>query len=166
MCYSVGIVGSRAFTNFKILEEMLDRLQEKYEFTIEKIVSGGAPGADSLAVKYADKNEIGYTVFPAQWSNLDVKPCVIKYNQYNKPYNSMAGFIRNKDIVENSNLIIAFWDLKSEGTKDALSKAKRKNIPTLVVDVSDLTLPIRKIPVLLRGEIDYVRPEESNCVPG
>ena len=40
-------------------------------------------------------------------------------------YGKAAGIIRNKDIVENSNMVIAFWDGKSKGTASSIELAKK-----------------------------------------
>lgn len=76
---------------------------------ITEIISGGASGVDSMAIKYANENNIKLTVFYADW----------------KTYGKSAGPIRNRKMAEyckkspNSRLI-AFWDMKSPGTKNMI----------------------------------------------
>ena len=45
----IAIIGSRNFTNYKLLQEIL----EQYKPKITLVVSGAAKGADSLGEKWA-----------------------------------------------------------------------------------------------------------------
>ena len=103
----IAVVGSRTFTNYTLLQSVLD-LAVKHG-VLDEIVSGGARGADSLARKYARDYNVSYKEFPAQW---DI-------------YGKRAGFIRNKFIVEYCDIVIAFWDGKSRGTKDTINTARK-----------------------------------------
>jgi predicted Rossmann fold nucleotide-binding protein DprA/Smf involved in DNA uptake len=105
-------VGSRTFSDYDFLCSVLDP-QRKY---ITQIVSGGARGADTLAFDYATEYNIAVEVFRPD------------YERYHKK----APFVRNKLIVNNSDIVIAFWDGKSTGTKHTLDYAKTKNIKSLV----------------------------------
>ena len=104
----MGVIGSRTFTNYKYMKEILD------SFSFSEIVSGGAKGADSLARKYAEEKNIPITEILPDW------------NQYGKS----AGFKRNKLIIDESDAIIAFWDGKSKGTAHSIRLAKEagKNV--------------------------------------
>ena len=109
----LAIIGSRNFTNYKLLQEIL----EQYKPKITLVVSGAAKGADSLGEKWALENNIQTLIFPADW------------NQYGK----RAGFIRNEDIIKNCDCCIAFWDGKSKGTKHSLSLCEKLNKPYKIV---------------------------------
>lgn len=74
-------------------------------------MSGGAKGADSLAERFAKENNIETMIFPADWDK----------------YGKNAGYIRNKDIISNSDIVIAFWDGKSKGTKISIDLAKQSS---------------------------------------
>lgn len=113
----VAVIGSRNFTDYPRLKKALDLVPVK----ITEIVSGGAKGADSLAEKYAKERNIPVKVFYAKWKDLDAKPCVVKSNKYGQ-YNALAGHNRNTEIIERAELIMAFWDGKSRGTKDSIDK--------------------------------------------
>ena len=78
---------------------------------LDVIVSGGAKGADSLARHYAVVNDIELVEFIPDW----------------KKYGRGAGMKRNKDIIENCDYCIAFWDGKSKGTKNSINLAKKSN---------------------------------------
>ena len=101
----VAVIGSRTFTNYEKVKKVLDQLE------ISLIVSGGAKGADSLAECYAVENSIETLIFEAEWDK----------------YGRSAGYIRNVDIVNSSDIILAFWDGKSKGTLHSINFAKKKN---------------------------------------
>jgi ABC-type sugar transport system substrate-binding protein len=109
----VGIVGSRGFDDYPTMERILLETINPME---DSIVSGGAKGADTLAKRFADENEIYIKEFPAEWN----------------VHGKYAGLYRNDDIVAQSDYIIAFWDGKSKGTKDTIDKARDKGIVVMV----------------------------------
>lgn len=74
---------------------------------VSKIISGGARGIDTLAEQYADSHGI---------PKLILKP---DYKRYGRG----APHVRNRSIVEESDLIIAIWDGKSRGTKETIDYA-------------------------------------------
>lgn len=100
-----AVVGSRNFVNYGIVCSILDEYTD-----ITHIVSGGARGADYLGKKYAEEKNLEYIEFPAEWDK----------------YGRSAGFIRNKDIVNNSDIIIAFWDGISKGTENTINYARKQ----------------------------------------
>lgn len=98
-----------------------------------EIVSGKADGADKLGEKFAEFFDIKVKPFPADWDNLDVDPCVVKHNNNGKPYNALAGYIRNKQMLdyaleEENGLLVAFWDGKSKGTKSMIELAEKAGL--------------------------------------
>jgi len=99
----VIIAGGREFNNYELLKSSCDRILIR-QSNIE-IVSGKALGADKLGEDYA--KEKGYKIkeFPADW---------IKYKKG-------AGPIRNKQMAEYADGLIAFWDGQSKGTKNMKS---------------------------------------------
>ncbi|KKL45313.1 hypothetical protein LCGC14_2356910, partial [marine sediment metagenome] len=48
-------------------------------------------------------------------------------------YGKSAGFLRNQTIIDNCDMVVAFWDGKSKGTADTINKAKRSKKPILLV---------------------------------
>lgn len=112
----IGVVGSRSFKDYELLKQTLDSLS----FEITQIISGGASGADTLAEWYALEKKIPLKVFRPDW----------------KKFGKRAGFLRNTDIVKNSEHVIAFWDSLSRGTLDSINKAKNLNIPVTIVNFS------------------------------
>jgi nucleoside 2-deoxyribosyltransferase len=43
-----------------------------------------------------------------------------------------APLVRNRKIVEHSDIIVAVWDSKSKGTKYAIDYAKKQRKPTFI----------------------------------
>lgn len=109
--FKVAIVGSRTFTDYDLAEKFIDKVCEEDYIPIEKIISGGAKGADTIAEEYARKHNIDTQIFKPDWEK----------------YGKSAGFRRNKDIIENCDICIAFWDGESKGTKHDIDLCKKLN---------------------------------------
>lgn len=112
---SLGIIGSRTFNDYEFLKTCLNEYKDKADV----VVSGGAKGADSLGEKWANEMGIKKYILKPDW----------------KKFGRSAGFIRNRDIVSNSDLIIAFWDGKSSGTKHSIDLAFELKKDILVINV-------------------------------
>ena len=110
----VAVVGSRTFKDYKLL---LNTMQKLAIGEIDNIVSGGAAGADSLGKRFANRWQIATITFPANWDK----------------YGKSAGFRRNQHIVDYSDMVVAFWDGKSKGTKDTIDKARIAKKSTYIV---------------------------------
>ena len=117
--FKVIIAGGRDFGNYNRLKNYCDKiLKAKVEQGYEiKVVSGTANGTDKLGERYA--KEKGYEVlqFPADWDT----------------HGRSAGYIRNKQMVENADACICFWNGVSNGTKWMIEIAKEKQLPLRVV---------------------------------
>ena len=122
MNVKLAVIGSRDFNDY----ELVCKTIKEHKFEPILIVSGGAKGADSLGERYADDNNIPKKIFQAEWDNLDAEPCKIKTNKQGKKYNVLAGFNRNKSIVDEADMILAFWDGKSSGTENSIEYAEQK----------------------------------------
>lgn len=129
----VAVIGSRGFTDYSVVKGYLDRLNEKREITL--IVSGGATGADSLGARWADDNGVQKLIHYAVWEDLTQPDARIKVNAYGKQYDANAGFRRNKYIIDDSEIIIAFWDMRSPGTRNSIQYAKTKGKKLAIIKV-------------------------------
>lgn len=113
----VAVVGSRSILDrqfvFKTLDFYLARLLKEYEVIL---VSGGAIGIDKLCEDFARER------------NLKAEIYLPDYKQYGKG----ATFIRNSQIVEASDYLIAITT-GSKGTEDSIKKARKKGIEVKVV---------------------------------
>ena len=102
----VAVIGSRTFNDQALLYSALEKIDSP-----ELIVSGGAKGADQLAEQYAREKNIPIKVFLPDYAK----------------YGRAAPTIRNKSIVQEADIVIAFWDGHSRGTQHSLKIAKEQN---------------------------------------
>ena len=116
--YKIIIAGGRDFMDYNLLKEKTNKiLQEKRVSHKIVIVSGCARGADTLGLRYASENAFDAEEYPADWDK----------------YGKKAGYMRNVEMAENANALIAFWDGKSKGTKHMIDIATERNLPTRVI---------------------------------
>lgn len=104
----IAIVGSRNVTVSDI---------GKYISNAEEIVSGGAVGVDCCAAEYAKEHGIKLTEFLPQYER----------------YGRAAPIVRNKEIVDYSDKIIAFWDGSSKGTLSVIKYAQKAGKPCEII---------------------------------
>lgn len=109
----IAVIGSRGFNNYDLVCDELNPLLND----IELIVSGGAKGADTLGERWANENNIRTLIFKPDW------------NKWGK----RAGFIRNTDIIANSDYVIAFWDGVSPGTLSSIKLSERSGTKIKIV---------------------------------
>jgi len=104
----VAVIGSRGL--------QVDHLEDYLPEDVTEIVSGGARGIDTCAKNYAIAHGLKLTEFLPEY----------------KKYGRGAPLRRNITIIENADLVLAFWDGKSRGTKYVIDKCKKRNIPVVV----------------------------------
>ena len=132
MKYRIMIAGSRDFNDYEFLETTVVKAIAKRDNVVKQfddivIVSGKAKGADYLGEKFAEEFGLEVEEYKAEWGNLESQPCKIKYNEYGKPYNCLAGFNRNLDMIKASDLVIMFSVNNSPGTANALKLCLEHN---------------------------------------
>lgn len=98
----IAIIGSRGLH--------VDDLENYLLENVTEIVSGGAKGIDKDAETYAKANNIKMTVFLPQ------------YDRYGRG----APIVRNKQIADYADEVIAFWDGKSRGTLSVIEYCKKQ----------------------------------------
>jgi len=130
----IAIVGSRDindmgwfkdFVHYGVLEE----IEGPNTYQAITIISGGARGVDTLARDYAHAMDSDFIMF---------KPYHLIDNKV--PYEPKYFFVRNKQIVDNSDVVIAVWDGKSKGTEDVIRYSKKRKKPLYVVEYPSGTL--------------------------
>lgn len=104
----VAIVGSRDFSDLALVREYISGLHP-----YDQVVSGGARGVDLYAEQCAIFFGLDVVSFPADWEK----------------HGKSAGFIRNKQIVDYADRIVAFWDGKSRGTAHTIDLARKAGKP-------------------------------------
>lgn len=110
----VGIVGSRGFSDLEQVRAYVRTLAPG-----TTVVSGGAAGVDSAAEEEARRLGLPVQIIKPEWAR----------------YGRRAGFLRNKDIVNAADRVVAFWDGKSRGTSHTIKLAEVANKLQSVVTV-------------------------------
>lgn len=110
----VAVVGTRSFKDISILSNILNNHLKPGDI----IVSGGAIGVDKMSEDWAKQNGYKTFIYLPNW----------------KLYGKSAGFIRNKQIVDNSEYVIAIWNGNSKGTLHSINLAKEQGKKVFVYD--------------------------------
>lgn len=101
----VAVIGSRNLS--------VNNLEKYLPQDTTELVSGGARGVDSSAKAYALKN------------NIPIKEFLPDYNALGKS----APLVRNIDIIKYADVVLAFWDGESRGTKFVIDNCKKIGKP-------------------------------------
>ena len=129
-----AIVGSRRYEDKKKIKDFIFKLKKEYgEETI--IVSGGCKtGADRYAKKYALELGLQYEEYPP-FHEVHNLYCVLPEHCFGKPFNMKYFFVRNKQIAQSSDIVVAFIPEghKSNGTESTIKYAKKFNKKVLII---------------------------------
>ena len=122
---TVIITGGRDFDNYEMVKETLNYL---FGALAVKLIAGACSqgtltytrpdgtqvfGADGLAERYAAEFGYDFTPYPADW----------------KKHGRSAGPIRNSEMIKSgAEVCIGFWDGKSKGTFDMMTKANKAGL--------------------------------------
>ncbi len=104
----VAVIGSRGLR--------VDHLEDYLPEDVTEIISGGARGIDTCAKNYALAHGLKLTEF------------LPEYEKYGRG----APLRRNITIIEYADLVLAFWDGTSRGTKYVIDTCKQRNIPVVM----------------------------------
>jgi len=83
---------------------------------ITEVVSGGARGVDRDGESFAKLNHLPIKLFQPDWDK----------------YKNSAGMLRNIEMAEYADALVAIWDGKSPGTKQMITIMKSKNKPVYI----------------------------------
>lgn len=108
----VIIAGSRKITSQSIVAKAIDLSS----FHITEVVSGTAFGVDKAGEEWARSHNLPVKQFPADWETLGRK----------------AGYVRNVQMAEYADGLIAVWDGISRGTKHMIETMKKTGKPVYV----------------------------------
>lgn len=100
----VAVIGSRGLT--------VDDLGKYLPADTTEIISGGARGIDTCARNYALSHNIKLTEF------------LPEYDKYGRT----APLKRNITIIRNADMVLAFWDGSSRGTKFVIDNCRKMKI--------------------------------------
>ncbi len=105
----VVIGGYRNFNDYEAFKVFVDASIAQLNETEFTILSGHCKGVDLMAEQYAMERNYGLEIFSAEWEK----------------YGRAAGPIRNKQMVEKANVVIAFVCERAKGTKNLISQAEK-----------------------------------------
>jgi predicted Rossmann fold nucleotide-binding protein DprA/Smf involved in DNA uptake len=106
----IAVVGSRGFRDTRLVDRKLSEMKPAL------VISGGAKGADQLGETWARRNGIETLIFHPD------------HKKYKHPYHH-----RNRLIAEACDVLVAFWDGRSSGTKYTIEYARRIGKPVVIV---------------------------------
>lgn len=104
----VIVAGGRDFEDYERVVVVLEKLLTRQD----TILSGTAAGADRLGERFARSHALTLEEYPADWN----------------AHKKAAGVIRNQQMAQAADCLIAFWDGKSKGTKHMIEAATRSNL--------------------------------------
>ena len=111
------IAGSRNLDKPEYVEEAI----RECGWEVTGVVSGGARGVDQQGEHYARLNGLPVFLFPA----------------YGGLHGKAAGAIRNRQMAENAEALIAIWDGQSKGTKNMIDIATRKGLKVYIKTIKE-----------------------------
>lgn len=109
------IAGGRDFNDAVLFASVVKRFDLHYDEDV--VVSGGARGADLYGEMFARMSGIPVARFPADWAK----------------HGRAAGPIRNAEMAEYADALLAFWDGESRGTKNMIETMRREGKPAYVI---------------------------------
>lgn len=113
----VIIAGSRDIIDYAI--HYVIKAIEQSKFDITEVVSGGARGIDWCGEKWAEANDVPIKRFLPQWND----------------HGKQAGILRNIQMAEYADALIAIWDGQSRGTRHMIHEAQKRQMPHYVFKV-------------------------------
>lgn len=118
---NLGIVGPR---DLNVPPSLIHGAVVELGLEPTKIITGDATGIDSCARAYALDMDIPCDAKEAEWDWWE-----------SKGNRKAAGPVRNQEIVDDSDVILAIRDRVTSGTSDTLSKANADEVPTYICEV-------------------------------
>jgi len=103
------IAGSRSITDMAMLDAAL--VAWGWKDLITAVVCGEARGADALGKAWAECHGLPVLSFPAAWAQ----------------HGKAAGPIRNQEMADAADALLALWDGRSKGTENMIAIARRKH---------------------------------------
>lgn len=115
------VCGSRSWTDYARLKSILAQHggESAGDMPDVVVIDGGARGADAMAYKAAIELRYGSERYFADWTR----------------YGKSAGLRRNERMLKEGHpdLVLAFWDYKSSGTRHMIKLAIGAGVHTVVI---------------------------------
>lgn len=117
--FKLIVAGGRDFNDKdRLVKEIFSLANGELAERAVSIVSGMARGADRMAHTFADVNKVQCYEFPADWDT----------------HGRAAGHIRNREMAEFADGLLAFWDGKSRGTQNMIETMRSMGKPVRVIN--------------------------------
>lgn len=115
------VAGSRDITNIEFVRQAISRAP----WVVSEVVSGAARGVDTLGEMVAKERGVAIKRFPADWDSLGRR----------------AGPLRNIQMADYADALIAVWDGVSRGTAHMIKEAEKRGLKVFVFNPAvDATL--------------------------
>lgn len=113
------IAGSRHFQDYNFLCKSIAELKFTKDIgKITEVVSGGCYGTDRLGETYARNLNLPLKVFPADWT-----------------LGRKDGPVRNIEMMNYADQLIAFWDGRSKGTEHIIKYCRKLGKTCRVIQI-------------------------------
>ena len=108
------VCGGRDFGDVEYLEQTLNKCRTWWNITT--VIAGGAAGADTLAERWATRNQLELLRCPADWAK----------------YGKAAGMIRNREMLQlGPDVVVAFPG--RTGTENMIRISRQAGVPVFIV---------------------------------
>lgn len=148
MGFKLIVAGSRSITSYATVRMALieSGLWAEYGRAIE-VVSGKAPGVDTVGEEIAGKAGLTLHEKPAPWDDIKAPGAVVRTRKDGKKYNLLAGIWRNHEMGDFADCALIVWDGKSTGSLD---------MATYMASIGKRSVlyPTRSIPVDLYDSLE------------
>ena len=104
----VIIAGSRWIEDRAVLERAL----AEAGFAITEVVSSNSRGVDKLAEAWAREQGLPFSMFPVEWNR----------------FGGRAGIMRDQQMADHAEALVAVWDGYSQGTEHMIGLAKARGL--------------------------------------
>ncbi len=112
------IAGSREITEIDFVRQAV----KAAPWEVSEVVSGAARGVDTLGERVAEELNLPVKRFPADWNGLGRR----------------AGPLRNIQMAEYAEALIAIWDGVSKGTAHMIKEAEKRGLRVFVFNTAQL----------------------------
>lgn len=103
------ISGSRDWIDYPSFEKQMEKVVTELKGMPEFIHVGDCHGTDAMCITWCKEHQVPYEIHEAKWAELGNK----------------AGPIRNRQMIERSDVLIAFPSEFSKGTTGAINIARK-----------------------------------------
>lgn len=114
---SVIVAGSRSIEEYDKTQHAIERtfehaVEQSLAADVLEVVSGTADGPDSHGETWASRRGVPVERFPADWDE----------------HGKAAGPIRNQQMAEYADVLVAVWDGESSGTENMIDTALQEGL--------------------------------------